>query len=99
MWGVMDELATLGTRLKAERLQKNETQKIFASRIGVSVPTLTKMEKGDPTVSVGHWAAALRVLGRENDLQQLLAPPEDLFKRYEKQQQSNSRQRASRKRP
>jgi transcriptional regulator with XRE-family HTH domain len=98
MRGVMGELAALGTRLKAERLQKNETQKVFAARIGVSVPTLTKMEKGDPTVSVGHWAAALRVLGRENDLQHLLAPPEDLFRRYE-QQQPKSRQRASRKRP
>ena len=94
----MGELAALGTRLKAERLQKNEIQKVFAARIGVSVPTLTKMEKGDSTVSVGHWAAALRVLGREKDLQHLLAPSEDLFERYEKQQQPKSRQRASRKR-
>lgn len=95
----MDELPALGARLKAERLQKNESQKIFAARIGVSVPTLTKMEKGDSSVAIGHWTAALRVLGRENDLQSLLSPREDLFKQYEKQQQAPSRQRASRNRP
>jgi transcriptional regulator with XRE-family HTH domain len=95
----MDELSSLGTRLKAERLQKNETQKIFAARIGVSVPTLTKMEQGDPSVSVGHWVATLRVFGREKDLQLLLSPQEDLFQQYEKQQQRKNRQRASRKCP
>lgn len=95
----MDKLSALGARLKAERLQKNESQKIFAARIGVSVPTLTKMEKGDSSVAIGHWTAALRVLGREDDLQSLLAPREDLFKQYEKQQTFYKRQRASRNRP
>jgi len=95
----VDELSALGARLKTERLQKNETQKNFAARIGVSVPTLNKMEKGEPSVSVGHWASALRILGRDKDIQHLLSPQEDLFKRYEKQQQATSRQRASRKRP
>ena len=93
----MDELSALGTRLRAERLQRNETQKTFAARIGVSVPTLTKMEKGDSSVSIGHWATYLRILGREKELQCLLAPQEDLFKQYEKQQQRAIRQRASRK--
>lgn len=92
----MDELSALGARLKAERLIKNETQKIFAARIGVSVPTLNKMEKGDSSVSIGHWTEALRVFGREKDIQLLLSSQEDLFMRYGKQQQ-NHRQRASRK--
>jgi hypothetical protein len=39
------------------------------------------------------------VLGRENDLQNLLAPQDDLFRQYEKHQTPNKRQRASRKRP
>lgn len=95
----MDELSALGARLKAERLQKNETQKNFAARIGVSIPTLNKMEKGDCSVSIGHWAAALRLFGREKELQELFSPEDDLFKRYEKQQSLNNRQRASRKRP
>ena len=94
----MDGLIPLGSRLKTERLQRNESQKTFAARIGVSVPTLNKMERGDSSVAIGHWVSALRVLGREGDLQHLLAPQEDLFKQYEKNQQLNNRQRASRKR-
>ncbi len=94
----MDELSALGARLKAERLLKNETQQTFAARLGVSVPTLNKMEKGNPSVSIGHWTAALRLLGREKDLQFVLSPQEDLFKRYEEKQQTYIRQRASRKR-
>ncbi len=93
----MDELSALGARLKAMRLQKNETQKTFAARIGVSIPTLNKMENGVSSVSIGHWVAALRAIGSEHYLQKLLSPQEDLFTKYE-QQQAKSRQRASRKR-
>ncbi len=93
----MERLNSLGLRLKTERLQRNESQKTFAARIGVSIPTLNKMERGDSSVAIGHWVSALRVLGREGDLQHLLAPQEDLFKQYEKQQQLKNRQRASRK--
>jgi transcriptional regulator with XRE-family HTH domain len=97
--GPVDGLFLLGSRLKAQRLQRNETQKLFAARIGVSVPTLGKMERGDSSVAMGHWVSALRVLGREDDLRYLLAPREDLFTQYEKQQQLDKRQRASRNRP
>jgi len=94
----MNNLILLGSRLKSERLRKNETQKTFAARVGVSVPTLNKMEKGEPTVSIGHWSSALRMLGREGDLVLILAPPNDLFKRYD-EQQNPERKRASRKKP
>ena len=91
----MKNLISLGSRLKTERLQRNESQKTFAARIGVSIPTLNKMEKGEYSVAIGHWVSALRVLGREEDLQHLLAPHEDLFRQYEEQQLN--RRRASRK--
>ena len=91
-----DSLKTLGTRLREERLRINETQKVFASRVGVSVPTLYKMESGDHRVTLGHWAEALELLGRVEDLDKLLAPKENLFDKYE-QMQKPKRQRASRK--
>lgn len=94
----MNELSSLGARLRSERVKRNEPQKVFAARLGVSVPTLKKMEEGAPTVAIGHWFAALSILGREDDLRNILAPQEDLFQEYEKQQQRTPRQRASRKR-
>ncbi len=93
---VIDSLKALGARLREERLQRNETQRVFASRIGVSVPTLYKMEDGDHRVQLGHWAAALDILGHVADIDQLLMPKENLFTKYE-QIQKPKRQRASRK--
>ena len=80
---VNTKLQSLGSRLRAERLRRNESQAKFSARIGVSVPTLRKMESGDPTVLVGYWAVALDVLDRAGDLDAILAAPEDLFARYE----------------
>ncbi len=91
-----DSLKALGARLRAERLRRNETQQVFAARIGVSVPTLYKMESGDHRVQLGHWAVALDLLGHVADIDRLLAPQESLFARYEQAQQPK-RQRASRK--
>ena len=77
-------LHSLGLRLRDERIRRNDSQAKFAARIGVSIPTLRKMEEGDPSVRIGHWFAALSVLGREKDFDALLAPQEDLFARFEK---------------
>ena len=91
-----EKLKSLGKRLREERLRRDETQQIFASRLGVSIPTLYKMEVGDHRVQFGHWANALDILGHEEDIDRLLTLPEDLFAKYE-QSQKKRRQRASHK--
>ena len=92
------KLQNLGSRLRVERLRRNETQALFAARIGVSVPTLRKMESGDSTVLVGHWATALEILDHSGDLDAILAEPEDLFAKYD-QMKTPSRRRASKRVP
>ena len=77
------KLKKLGSRLRAERLKRNEAQALFAARIGVSIPTLRKMESGDSTVLIGYWAIALDLLDRAGDFDLILAEPEDLFAKYE----------------
>jgi transcriptional regulator with XRE-family HTH domain len=89
------KLIDLGSRLRNERLKRNETQAMFAARIGVSVPTLRKMESGAPTVLIGHWATSLDILDRAGDINALLAEPDDLFARYE-MLKAPARRRASR---
>lgn len=91
-----EKLRSLGSRLRAERLRRNDTQTMFAARLGISVPTLRKMESGDPRVLVGYWLAALNVLDRAGDLDAILAAPEDLFAKYDQVKQSLPR-RASRR--
>jgi transcriptional regulator with XRE-family HTH domain len=91
-----EKLGSLGSRLRAERLRRNDTQAIFSARLGISVPTLRKMESGNPNVSVGYWLAALNILDRAGDLDAILAAPEDLFAKYDQMKQSLPR-RASRR--
>ncbi|NVO01055.1 MAG: helix-turn-helix transcriptional regulator [Geobacteraceae bacterium] len=91
-----DQLKSLGRRLKDERIKRNDTQQIFAARLGISVPTLKKMENGNPGVQIGTWLSALRILDRETDIEKLLMPTEDLFARYE-QSVEPVRKRASRR--
>jgi transcriptional regulator with XRE-family HTH domain len=93
---VNETLKSLGSRLRNERLRRNDTQAIFAARLGISVPTLRKMESGDPRVSVGYWLAALDVLDRAGDLDAILAAPEDLFAKYD-QMKTPLPRRASRR--
>jgi transcriptional regulator with XRE-family HTH domain len=76
---VQTTLAHLGARLRAERLARNEPQGRFAARLGVSVPTLRRLEKGDASAQIGHWLAALEILNHLADADALLAPRYSLF--------------------
>lgn len=89
------KLKELGKRLKQERIQRNETQAMFAARLGISVPTLHKMEGGDPSVLIGHWITALDILDRVEEIDGLLVK-KDLFELYEASTPT-ARQRASRR--
>jgi transcriptional regulator with XRE-family HTH domain len=89
-------LLKLGDRLRAERLARNESQTRFAARIGVSVPTLRRMEQGDASAQIGHWFTALTLLGRIADAEALLAPRYSLFD-VAAQAEKPTRQRARRK--
>jgi hypothetical protein len=47
-------------------------------RIGVSVPTLIRMERGDPSVSIGVYTTALWLLGLSSALGEIASPARDL---------------------
>lgn len=74
-----ESLARLGARLRTQRLLHNEPQARFAARLGVSVPTLRRLEQGDASAQIGHWLAALDVLGRLHEAEAWLAPQASLF--------------------
>jgi transcriptional regulator with XRE-family HTH domain len=93
-------LRKIGKRIRDARLARNEPQVRFAVRIGVSVPTLRKLEQGDPSVAVGAFVEALWALDRMGDLDAVLSPGKSLFDRMEQieKQPSPGRQRASKRR-
>jgi DNA-binding XRE family transcriptional regulator len=85
-------LLQLGERLKEARLARNESQELFAQRLGLTRQSYSKMEKGSPQTLIGNWLEASSILGRLDDWQDVLAEKEDLFAKFEKK--SGKRQRA-----
>jgi len=71
-------LRQLGENLAIARSRRKESQREWAQRIGVSLPTLIRLEKGDPTVSMATYASALWLMGRAQALADLAAPASDL---------------------
>jgi hypothetical protein len=47
--------------------------------MGVSVPTLVRMEQGDASVGMGVYATALWLMGRHQALPDVAAPAHDLI--------------------
>lgn len=70
-------LEKLGADLAVARLRRRESLKTWARRLGVTVPTLVRLEAGDPGVGIGILATALWLIGRDSELVQLAAPEHD----------------------
>ena len=70
-------LAQLGADLAVARLRRKESLKTWAKRMGVSVPTLLRLEAGEASVSLGVLATALWLIGRDGALASLATPKED----------------------
>ena len=56
-------LHKMGKDISGARRRRRITIKLMAERAGVSRATIGKIEKGDPTTSIGGYAAVLFVLG------------------------------------
>jgi transcriptional regulator with XRE-family HTH domain len=64
-------LARLGADIKSARIRRQITAEMMAERAFVTRPTLSKVEKGDASVSMGIYATVLFVLGMTERLGEL----------------------------
>ena len=67
------QIEALGARLRTARLRRSMTQEMLADRVGVSIPTISKLEAGDPRTSLATMLRVLGVLGFSADLDSLAA--------------------------
>lgn len=72
----------LGERLRLARMRRRMSLVELAKRAGVARGTLTRLERGDLSVSLGLLARVLAILGLEADLDQL-ARDDELGKRLQ----------------
>jgi len=79
-------LKKLGADLREARVRRRLTMALIEERAGITHVTLTKVEKGSATVSLGIYAKVFFVLGLINNLYQLAEPDNDLIgKMYERE--------------
>lgn len=78
---VMRSLRLLGEDIKNARRRRRIQAALLAERAGISRITLGKIEKGDPSVSMGGYASVLFSLGLIKQLENLAHSNHDVVGR------------------
>ena len=66
-------LQDFGERLRLARLRRKLSSAVVALRAGISRTSLYKVEKGDPTATLGTYLRVMAVLGLDGDIHALAA--------------------------
>jgi hypothetical protein len=75
---IIRALTKLGQDINDARRRRRIPIRLMAERAGLSRATIGKIEKGDPTTSLGGYAAVLFVLGMVNRLNDLADATNDI---------------------
>ncbi len=86
-------LETVGEQIRLARLRRKFSSEIVSERAGISRPTLLSIEKGQSSVSIGHYLNVLKVLGLEKDFL-LIAKDDELGRKLQDAGLSSIRVRA-----
>lgn len=89
-------LTEMGENIQLARLRRKLSTEQVAERANISRPTLSEIEKGAPTVSMGYYLSVLQVLGLEKDLL-LVAKDDELGRKLQDANIKTSRKRAPKK--
>ena len=94
--GTEEILFTMGEQIKLARLRRSLSAELVAERAGISRASLWKVEKGDPSVAMGIYAAVLHALNNlDSDL--LLVAKDDELGRQLQDLNLITKKRASRR--
>lgn len=90
-------LRKLGHDIKDARRRRRIAMAIVAQRASVSKPTLIRVERGDPSVSIGSYATVLFVMGMVDRLADLADAKNDPVGMQLEQEKLPKRIRGARK--
>ena len=65
-------LKKLGSDIRDARKRRGITVQLMAERMGVTRVTVAKIERGEPSSSMGNYAMALYILGKADELEMLM---------------------------
>lgn len=69
---ILSQIEQLAQRIVQQRKSRGETQAQWAARLGISQPTMARIERGDPAVAMATYVSCLWQLNPALDLGQLL---------------------------
>ncbi|WP_233244387.1 helix-turn-helix transcriptional regulator [Acidovorax sp. HMWF029] len=75
---VLQQIALLAQNIVIARKRRKETQAQWAQRLGVSQPTMARIERGDPSVSMASYVMCMWLINQAQGLAELIAPQNDL---------------------
>ena len=75
---VLHQIALLAQNIVIARKRRKETQAQWAQRLGVSQPTMARIERGDPSVAMASYVMCMWLINQAHGLAELIAPQNDL---------------------
>lgn len=74
---VTQQIALLAQNIVVARKRRQETQAQWARKLGVSQPTMARIERGDPSVAMVSYVMCLWLINQAAGLPELIAPQND----------------------
>ena len=74
---VLQEIERLAQNIVVARKRRGETQLQWARKLGVSQPTMARIERGDPSVAMASYVMCLWLVNQTVGLADLVAPAND----------------------
>jgi transcriptional regulator with XRE-family HTH domain len=96
---VKKALRKLGHDIRTARIRRRITMELMSQRASMSRTTLTKIEKGDPSVSFGAYATVIFILGLLPNLASLCEITKDELGRVLEEENLPQRVRHPSRRP
>lgn len=76
-------LSTMGEQIKLARLRRNLSVELVSERANISRATLWNIEKGNPSVAIGNYAAVLHALNNMDSDLLLIAKDDELGRKLQ----------------
>lgn len=74
---VLQQIAQLGQNIAIARKRRAESQAQWARKLGVSQPTMARIERGDPAVSMASYVMCMWLVNQAQGLAELVSPLND----------------------
>ncbi len=75
---VLRQIELLAQNIVIARKRRGETQAQWAKRLGVSQPTMARIERGDPSVAMASYVMCMWLINQADGLADLIAPDRDM---------------------